>query len=141
LSTVFLSKLKKYSNIKCKFICLWHGCEKCLGEKTFNPIYRCPKSLLKKRTNAKIKFLKSQYPDYEIIEIWGHEWHKICKKENLIFENPQENLNPRHALYGGGTNALVLNYLGSPSKKIHYYDFCSLYPAIQKQGIYPKGHA
>ncbi len=121
--------------------CLWHGCEKCLGEKTFNPIYRCPNSILRKRTIAKIQFLKTQYPDYEIVEIWGHEWHKICKRENIIFENPKENLNPRHALYGGRTNALVLNYLCRPWEKIHYYDFCSLYPAVQKQGIYPKGHA
>ena len=28
-----------------------------------------------------------------------------------------------------------------PWEKIHYFDFCSLYPAVQKQGIYPKGHA
>ena len=53
------------------------------------------------RTAAKIKFLKSEYPDFEIIEIWSHDWHKLCKKENLNFETPKETLNPRHALYGG----------------------------------------
>ena len=53
------------------------------------------------RTAAKIKFLKSQFPDFEIIEIWSHDWHKLCKKVKLTFETPKETLNPRHALYGG----------------------------------------
>jgi hypothetical protein len=66
---------------------------------------------------------------------------KICRNENLFFETPKEALNPRNALYGGRTNALVLNYLCRPWEKIHYYDFCSLYPAVQKYGVYPKGHA
>ena len=42
------------------------------------------------RTAAKIKFLKSEFPDFEIIEIWSHDWHKLCKKENLNFETPKE---------------------------------------------------
>ena len=121
--------------------CLWHGCEKCLGEKTFNPVLQCPNYIIRKRTETKINYLKSEYPDYEIVEIWGHDWHKLCKKENLYFDTPKKILNPRVALYGGRTNALVLNYLCRPWEKIHYFDFCSLYPAVQKYGIFPKGHA
>ena len=90
--------------------CLWHGCEKCLGEKTFNPVLQCPNYIIRKRTETKINYLKSEYPDYEIVEIWGHDWHKLCKKENLYFDTPKKILNPRDALYGGRTNALVLNY-------------------------------
>jgi hypothetical protein len=45
-------------------------------------------------------------------------------------------LNPRDALSGGRTNAIALYYKGVSD----YVDFTSLYPYVQKYGIFPIGH-
>ncbi|CAB4000449.1 DNA polymerase [Paramuricea clavata] len=39
-----------------------------------------------------------------------------------------EPLEPRHAFFGGRTNATCLYYDVQPEEKIRYVDFCSLYP-------------
>jgi hypothetical protein len=77
-----------------------------------------------------------------IVEIWECDFDRLVKdneilnrivKTNKSFKPP---LNPRHALSGGRTNAIVLHYEG----KAGYIDFTSLYPYIQKYGIFPLGH-
>ena len=120
--------------------CLFHGCLKCNGDKTFNPIFQCSNYLLRLRTEKKIEFLKKEYPEFEIVEIWEHEWDKLCTSESLKFENPKQSMNIREALYGGRTNAIKLYHKCKNDEKIFYYDFTSLYPAVQKYGTYPKGH-
>ena len=45
-------------------------------------------------------------------------------------------LEPRNALSGGRTNAIVLHHVG----KMGNSDITSLYPYIQKNGEFPKGH-
>jgi hypothetical protein len=42
-------------------------------------------------------------------------------------------LEPRNALSGGRTNAIILHHVGS----MGYVDFTSLYPYIQKYGEFP----
>jgi hypothetical protein len=50
------------------------------------------------------------------------------------------------AFYGGRTNAVTLHYKikknagGEPMEKIQYTDICSLYPTVNKYGVYPIGH-
>ena len=48
----------------------------------------------------------------------------------------KEPLDPRNALSGGRTNAIILHHIG----KMGYVDFTSLYPYIQKYGQFPIGH-
>ena len=48
-------------------------------------------------------------------------------------------LKPRDALFGGRTNAAKLHYKCKEGEKIHYYDFTSLYPYVQKNREYPIG--
>ena len=59
--------------------------------------------------------------------------------EGLRFVDPLE---PRDVFYGGRTNAIKLYHLadGEKGEKIHYYDFTSLYPYVNKRGRYPVGH-
>ncbi len=45
-------------------------------------------------------------------------------------------MNPRDALSGGRTNAIALYY----KMVSDYVDFTSLYPYVQKYGIFPIGH-
>jgi hypothetical protein len=100
---------------------------------------------LRRRTKNKIEFLKNSCPDFEIIEIWEHSWDSQCKEnQNLInfLKNYEDTipLEPRDSLYGGRTNALKLYHNCSPNEKILYFDFCSLFPAVMKYGVYPLGN-
>ena len=51
-------------------------------------------------------------------------------------------LNPRDAFYRGRVNAvkLLVKIEANPTTKIKYVDFTSLYPHINKNGVYPVGH-
>ena len=51
-------------------------------------------------------------------------------------------LNLRDAFYGGRVNAvkLLVKTEANPTTKIKYVDFTSLYPDINKNGVYPVGH-
>ncbi len=77
--------------------------------------------------------------------MWEHEWNEMRLNNPRVqqyFKNYQkvEPLFPRHALYGGLTNAIKLYHKCAPEEQIYYYDITSLYPAVQKYGEYPKGH-
>jgi len=124
--------------------CLYHGCEKCFGYNSFNPVLQVMNSTLRERTRKKLNYLKFNFPDFEIITCWEHEYDKMCEND-LEFRNflksskPIVRLELRDALYGGHTNAFCLYHKCKPQEKINYYDFCSLYPYIMKNGVYPKG--
>ena len=125
--------------------CLFHGCDTCFEINTFNPVLQTMNSTLLRRTKKKMAFLKETYPDFEIIEIWEHYWDKLCKedvklKEFLESYETTIPIEPRDSLYGGRTNALKLYHNCAPNEKIFYFDFCSLYPAVMKYGVYPLGH-
>ena len=66
------------------------------------------------------------------------------KKQNNVFLGTIEHtspLNPRDALYGGRTNALKLYHkCTEPGEEIHYIDYTSLYPYVQKYGVFPTHH-
>ena len=51
-----------------------------------------------------------------------------------------EPLNPRHAFYGGWTNAMKLLYNFKENECGRYVDFCSLYPTVQYYPKYLIGH-
>ena len=57
-------------------------------------------------------------------------------------EDEKENIEiiPRESLSGGHTMAFRLYYKCKNSEKIKYIDYTSLYPFVQKYGIYPEGH-
>ena len=123
----------------------FHGCNKCFGDNTFNPVLRTMNSTLKKRTDKKIARIKTLYPNFDVIEMYEHDWDKLCRESSDIINwlkdyKFNDSLCPRASLYGGRTNALVLFYECKKGEKIFYYDFCSLYPAVMKYGVYPLGH-
>ena len=94
---------------------------------------------------TQIKKTKLKKKGYKYEEIWEHEWlHKvknnaeinafICQSEVI------DRLNPRDSFYGGRTNASRLYHKAKDGEKIKYYDFTSLYPYVNKNKKYPKGH-
>ena len=84
--------------------------------------------------------MKKTKPDFEIIEIYEHEWDKFCFENSIFIKTPNNILNVRDALYGGRTNAIQLHHKCKENEKIHYYDYTFLYTAVQKYGVFPKGH-
>ena len=55
--------------------------------------------------------------------------------------NCQDPLNPRHAFFGGRTNAVKLYHRAEAtlSDFFRYYEYTSLYPWVNKYGKYPVG--
>ena len=51
-----------------------------------------------------------------------------------------EQINPRHAFYGGRTKATKLLYNFKENESGCYVDFCSLYPTVQCYKKYPIRH-
>ena len=125
--------------------CYWHGCKKCFSYGTWNSTRNYTMGYLNFATMARRDKLQSQMPGYRIVEKWECEFDEECKQdirlEQFITNNSIiESLKPRDALYGGRTNAFQLYYKCKENEKIKYYDFTSLYPAVQKQESYPIGY-
>ena len=80
-----------------------------------------------------------------LVEMWECDYDRYVKQDKELQKLIKsgvvnEPLNPRDCLFGGRTNAFVLYYRVKVGEKIKYYDFCSLYPYVQKYGIFPIGH-
>ena len=126
--------------------CFWHGCPKCFKSTTFNFIKQELFATTLSKTKNRIEFIKKNYPDINIFQIWECDFNKEktnsdeLKRFLLQNCNISESINPRDSLFGGRTNAIKLYHKVSDNEKINYVDFRSLYPDRQKYGIYPVGH-
>ena len=83
-----------------------------------------------------------------VVHMWECEFRQKLKEDkemsdyvnSLAFAN-EEPLNPRDAFFGGRTNAVKLWCdVKETTKKIKYVDYTSLYPWVNKYGVYPIGH-
>ena len=125
--------------------CFWHGCPKCYPvrhEKHLRLLNRTMRDVYEK-TRAKMTTLCQKR--YNVIEMWECQWSQLKQThpdiqtyvDSLQFVPP---LNPRDAFCGGRTNAIKLYHRVTPDQKIHYIDYTSLYPWVNKTCVYPKGH-
>lgn len=122
--------------------CLFHGFPKCYTSNTYNAVKHELMSKTHERHLKRMEKLNQSSEIYAVTEIWECQYDYALKfDENFkrFVENEQTirpPLCPRNALAGGRTNAFVLHYVG----KAGYVDFTSLYPNIQKYGVFPIGH-
>jgi hypothetical protein len=88
-----------------------------------------------------------QQHGYTVVEMWECNFvRESGLKSGLVkvlrardfFANT--NLNPRDALFGGRTSPAIMYYKFTHGEKGCYYDFTSLYPAVQKKYCYPTKH-
>ena len=123
--------------------CFWHGCKRCFPQardelhqqlhgRTFNDVYRATES----------RDQRLRHAGYHLVTIWEHEWTQQKQDDEglgatIRSYRLQEPLNPRDAFFGGRTNAVRMFVEGEP---LHYYDFTSLYPWVNKYCEYPIGH-
>ena len=83
-----------------------------------------------------------------MVEMWECVFHDFLRRDAEAkayvdsLKNIVDLLNPRDAFYGGRVNAvkLLVKVEENPTTKIKYVDFISLYPDINKNGVYPVGH-
>lgn len=119
--------------------CLYHGCPKCYNPDSYNAVLNETMRTTYNRHLERINYLKSQV---NLIELWECDYDKMIKNDEFFkqFAKSQRTirppLKPRDALSGGRTNSIVLHYKGS----IGYIDFTSLYPYVQKYGVFPIDH-
>ena len=127
--------------------CLWHGCPTCFPyrftyskfhrDRTFQEVHEA--------TLKKEAILRAE--GYTVQSIWECEWKKL--KEQCVavreFMRTYEivtPLNPRHAFFGGRTNAVQLYHQvdSANGEVIEYVDVTSLYPWVNATCKYPLKH-
>ena len=126
--------------------CFYHGCPKCFPGDTFNPVSGLTMHELYERTQAKMMFLKQR--GWQVVEMWECVFLDLLQRDADVktyvdgLKDIVDPLNPRDAFYGGRVNAvkLLMKTEANPTTKIKYVDFTSLYPDINKNGVYPVGH-
>ena len=79
-----------------------------------------------------------------MIEKWGCEYHEQKKTDPQLQEfletyNAVAPLEPRDAFFEGRTGATTLYAKAQLGEEIHYHDFTSLYPWVNKYCEYPVG--
>ena len=126
--------------------CFYHGCPKCFPADTHNPVSGLTMHELHERTQVKTMFLKQR--GWQVVEMWECVLRELLQRDAEAKEyveglkNIVDPLNPRDAFYGDRVNAvkLLVKTEANPTTKIKYVDFTSLYPDINKNGVYPVGH-
>ena len=119
----------------------------CFKPDTFNTMLQSTTIGLFKKHSIRIDIIKNSHVNNKkvnLVEIWEHEWDRLCKEEEVkefIKSNEiKEPLSPRDAFFGGRTEAIKLYHEVKGDEKIKYYDYTSLYPYVQKYCEYPIGH-
>ena len=126
--------------------CFWHGCPQCYPTRNEKHLRLCDRTMqdVYEKSQQKINLLQAL--GYNVIEMWECEWTRLKQTspdiqtyvDSLEFVDPR---NPRDAFCGGRTNQTVkLYHRVTPGQKIHYIDYTSLYPWVNKTCVYPKGH-
>ena len=83
---------------------------------------------------------------FEVVEMWECDYKKhdsisksMISSASLKYDKYLP-LHPRQALYGRRTSPIWLKKICINYAKIHYVDFTSLYPSVQKDFSFPIGH-
>ena len=100
---------------------------------------------LYERKQVKPTLLKQE--GWQVVEMWECEFHHFFQRNTMAktyvdsLKDIVDPLNPRDAFYVGPVNATkLLVKTESTTTNIKYVDFTSLYPDINKNGVYPVGH-
>ena len=128
--------------------CYWHACLVCFKPKTFNQNLRMSFEAINNNHNYRVKKIKESMINgkpIKLIEIWEHEWDKLCKEDEEVSEfiscyEDVGRLDPRNAFFGGRTEAFQLHWTQKEEEKAKYIDVTSLYPSVQKYCKFPLGH-
>lgn len=92
---------------------------------------------------AKVDALQRE--GYHVKVQWKCQWPGFLQQnppaQDFLKDHPVPPLlDPRDAFNRGRTNAYQLYRSVTGDEQIHYYDFKSLYPYVNKYSVYPLGH-
>lgn len=123
--------------------CFYHGCLRCYKPHEVNKMLGTTFEHLHRRTLMKAEYVEKQ--GFAIRTLWEHEWIDMLASDAELCSfiksrDLPEPMEPRDALFGGRTNAIQLYRAAREDEKIHYYDFTSLYPYVNKVKLYTIGH-
>ena len=125
--------------------CFWHGCPTCYPERGEPHARLLDRSMQDVFMKTQMRFNTLREKGYKLVSIWECEWEKLKQQNSDIKEYVAtlefvEPLNLRDAFAGGRTNAIKLHHAVADNEKIHYVDYTSLYPWVNKTQRYPVGH-
>lgn len=127
--------------------CYYHGCETCYPQQNSDIDAADVNQMFARSERSAKKLEKIRQAGYDLVVKKECEFRRELKEdpgiEICLLSNPlitTEPLNPRHAFYGGRTNASVLYYKCKDGEKIKYLDMISLYPFINKTYKIPIKH-
>ncbi|CAJ0566511.1 unnamed protein product, partial [Mesorhabditis spiculigera] len=127
--------------------CYWHGCISCYGQNGSFPAGPKQTEIMKERweqTRQRHTHLRDSKMLDELIVMRecdflnelkvDAEMKKFCSELDIVGR-----MCPRRALKGGRTEAF--KPMSTPGKTVHYQDVNSMYPHVQRNGLYPLGPA
>lgn len=127
------------------FGCYFHGHEKCYP--FAQTIDQPGGELFKRREQTEAKCRRIREAGYNFVFIYECEFKKLIDENSRLRQfidnyslSNVANLNLRDAFFGGRTNAVKLYYKIKPGEKIMYFDYCSLYPHVNKNSPYTYEH-
>ena len=143
---VFVDGYHPLTNTVYEFMgCNFHGCLKCHPHRRTIKCYCHPDRTVEEVYEATLKKVEDlKASGYRVIVKWECDYQKERKEDPDLqrFINTFElvtPLEPRDAFFGGRTEATALYTIAAEGETITYIDFTSLYPAINKYGLYPTG--
>ncbi len=123
---------------------MWHGCPTCFPIRT----HLVPGSSLTMEDAYQSTIRRQNKIEdggYKMVVQWECEFKQELKEDPEMKDFVDsvklvEPLDGRDGFYGGRTNAIKLYHnCEEEGEKIHYVDFTSLYPSVQKYGEFPIG--
>ena len=106
--------------------CIFHGCRKCYPKQRNIKRFCHPDRTVSEVYEATLKKTAILCDaGYTVIEMWGCD-----------FARQKETDPDRDAFFGGRTGAATLYAKTAEDEEISYVDFTSLYPSINKYGVY-----
>ena len=125
--------------------CFYHGCPDCYRNRAERHTRLENRTMYDAYDKTKQTMAKLKSYGYTVIEMWECMWTRMKANNKECADyvkglNFVDRLNPHDAFFGGRTNAVKIHHQVSDTEKIHYIDFTSLYPFINKTARYPLGH-
>ena len=123
--------------------CRFHGCS-CVKNRDLRHPYK-NKNMNQLLAMTTVKEATLRGLGYTVVSMWECTWSSKTRDSVRIQQHiaslaVHERLDPRDAFFGGRTAPFKLLHKVQPGEEIHYVDFTSLYPWVNKYGEYPVGH-
>ncbi len=125
--------------------CFFHGCPDCFPNRDRKYRLLSMRSMREVYEETQCRAATIRAAGYTLVEMWECQWQRQ-KQQDPDVKTFMESfhlttrLEPREAFFGGRTNAIKLYDQTEEGEEIHYVDFTSLYPWVNKNCTYPLGH-